>query len=57
MYLDYSVLTFGFDPIVYSESESVGSLNLGVSFISGDAGQFVPHLNASTVDGTATGKI
>ena len=38
-------------------NESVGSLDLGVSFISGDAGQFVPHLNASTVDGTATGKI
>ena len=38
-------------------SESVGSLDLGVFFINGNAGQFVPHLNASTADGTATGKI
>ena len=37
-------------------SESVGSLDLGVFFISGNAGQFVPHVNASTVDGSATGK-
>ena len=37
-------------------SESIGSVDLGVFFISGDAGQFVPHLNASTIDGTATGK-
>ena len=42
---------------MYSVSESDGSLDLGVYFISGDAGQFVPHLNTSTVDGTATGKI
>ena len=38
-------------------SESVGSLDLGVFFIDGNAGQFVPHLNACTVDESATGKI
>ena len=38
-------------------SENVGSLDLGVFFISGNAGQFVPHLNASTVDGFAIGRI
>ena len=51
-----SVLTFGFEPVVYSMSESIGSVDLGVFFISGDAGEFVPHVNASTNDGTATGK-
>ena len=51
----FPVLTFGFEPVVYSVSEGIGSVNLGVFFISGDAGEFVPHLNASTIDGTATG--
>ena len=37
-------------------SESAGSVDLSISFISGDAGEFVPHVNVSTVDGTATGK-
>jgi hypothetical protein len=39
-------------------SESVGSrsVTLGISFISGSAGELMPHVNASTVDGTATGK-
>jgi hypothetical protein len=55
LHVFFSVLTFGFDPVVYSVSES-GSVDLGVFFISGNAGQFVPHVNASTVDGTATGK-
>lgn len=49
------MLTFRFEPDVYSESESIGSINLGVS-IDGDSGVFVPHLIASTSDGTATGK-
>jgi hypothetical protein len=52
----FSVLILGFEPAVYSVSESVGSVDLGVFFISGNAGRFVPHVNASTVDGTATGK-
>ena len=52
----FSVLTFGFEPLVYSVSESIGSVDLGVFFISGNAGEFVPHVNASTNDGTATGK-
>ena len=52
----FAELTLGFEPIVYSVSESIGSVDLGVFFTSGDAGQFVPHLNASTIDGTATGK-
>ena len=51
------VLTFGFDPIVYSMWERVGSVDLGVFFISGNAGHFVPHVNASAFHGTATGKI
>lgn len=42
---------------MYSVRESVGSVDLGIFFISGNAGQFVPHMNASTVQGTATGKI
>ena len=42
---------------MYSVRESVGSVDLGVVFISGNAGQFVLHVNASTVHGTATGKI
>ena len=29
---------------------------LGVFFIDGNTGQFVPHLNAFTVDESATGK-
>ena len=37
-------------------SESAGSVSLGIFFISGNAGEFVPHVNVSTVDGTATGK-
>ena len=54
------MLTFGFEPtgIVYNVSESAGSVNLHISFISGNTGEFVPHtyVNVSTVDGTATGK-
>ena len=57
LYIYFSVLTFGFEPIMYSASESVGSLDFGVFFISGNAGQFVPHLNASTFDETSTGKV
>ena len=41
---------------MYNVSESAGSVSVGISFISGDAGEFVPHLNVSTEDGTATGK-
>ena len=41
---------------MYDVRESVGTVNLGISFINGDPGEFVPHVNASTVDGTATGK-
>ena len=36
-------------------SESAGSVDLGI-FVSGNAGEFVPHVNVSTVDGTATSK-
>ena len=41
---------------MYSVREHVGSVELGVFFISGNAEHFVPHVNASTVHGTATGK-
>ena len=50
------MLTFGFETIVYNVSESTGSVDLGIFFISGNAGEFVPHVNVSTIDGTATGK-
>ena len=36
-------------------SEGAHSVALGV-FFSGDAGEFVPHVITSTVDGTATGQ-
>ena len=48
------VLTFGFEPTVYSVNEGDGPVDLGI-FISGDAGEFVPHVTTSTVDGTVTG--
>ena len=51
----FLVLTFGFEPVAYNVSEDVGSVALGV-FFSGDAGEFVPHVITSTVDGTATGQ-
>ena len=41
---------------MYDVSESVGSVDLGVVFISGNAEEFVPCVNVSTVDGTATSK-
>ena len=50
-----SVLTFGFEPIEYSVNEGDGSVDLDISFISGNAGEFVPHVIKSTIDGTATG--
>ena len=49
----FSVLTFGFEPVVYNVRESIGSVDLGIFFISGNAGEFVPHVNVSTIDGTA----
>ena len=50
----FLVLTFGFEPVAYNVSEGAGSVALGV-FFSGDAGEFVPHVIASTISGTATG--
>ena len=50
-----SVLTFGFEPTDYSVNEGNGSVDIGIFFISGNAGEFVPHAITSTVDGTATG--
>ena len=41
---------------MYNVSEGVESVNLGIFFISGNTGGYVPHVNVSTVDGTATGK-
>ena len=49
-------LRVGFQQTAHTVSESIGSINIGVSFVSGSAGELVPHVNASTVDGTATGK-
>ena len=51
-------LRVGFQQTAHTVSESIGSVNIqfGVSFVSGSAGELVPHVNASTVDGTATGK-
>ena len=53
---NFSVLTFGFESTEYNVSEIAGSVDVGIFFISGNAGEFVPHVNVSTVDGTATGK-
>ena len=47
------VLSFGFEPIVYSVNESAGSTDLHI-FFNGDPGVFVPHVNISTVDITAS---
>ena len=49
------VLTFGFEPTEYSVNEDDGSVDLSIFFINGSAGEFVPHVIVSTVDGTATG--
>ena len=49
------VLTFGFKPTVYSVSEGDGSVDLGIFFISGNAGEFVPSVITHTSDRTATG--
>ena len=40
---------------MYSLNEGDGSVDLSIFFISGNAGEFVPHVITSTVDGTATG--
>ena len=37
---------------MYNVRESEGSVDLGVIFISGSAGEFVPYVNVSTEDGT-----
>ena len=50
------VLTFGFVLAQHNINESAGSVNLSVHF-SGHAGEFVPHVNVSTFDGTATGNL
>ena len=46
-------MSFGFEPAVYSVNESAGSTDLHI-FFSGDPGVFVPHVNISTVDITAS---
>ena len=50
-----SVLTFGFEPTDYSVNEGDGSVDVDIFFISGNAGEFVPHVITSTADGTAIG--
>ena len=54
----FSVLTFGFhdQPVVYDMHENDRTVNLSIFFMSGNPGEFVPHVNVLTVDGTATGK-
>ena len=49
------VLTIGFELTEYSVNEGDGSVDLGISFINGNSGEFVPHVITSTIDGTATG--
>ena len=51
-----SELIFGFEPTVYNVSENAGSEDLGIFLITGNAGEFMPHVNVSTVDETATSK-
>ena len=53
---NHAEVQIGFQQTVYNVNESAGSVNLGVSIISGNVGEFVLRLNASTVDGTATSK-
>ena len=50
-----TVLTFGFEPTEYSVNEDDGSVDIGIFFISGNAGEFVPHVITNVSDGTATG--
>ena len=40
---------------MYGVNEGDGSVNLGISFISGNAGEYVPHMITSTAesDGSA----
>lgn len=45
----------GFQHTLHNVDESVRYVNLGVSLISGNAGELMPHVNASTADGTAIG--
>ena len=47
-------LLFRFESAAYNVSEGAGHIILCIVF-SGDAGEFVPHVTTSTVDGTATG--
>ena len=55
--LHYNVeLVFGFEPTEYSVNEGAGGVSLGITFSSGDAGEFVPHVILSTQDGTAISK-
>ena len=49
-------LVFGFDPTEYSVNEGAGGVSLGITFTSGNAGEFVPHVTVSTEDGTAISK-
>ena len=56
--LHYNVeLVFGFESTEYSVNEGrAASVSLGITFSSGNAGEFVPYVILSTQDGTAISK-
>ena len=55
--LHYNVeLVFGFEPTEYNVNEGAESVSLGITFSSGNAGEFVPNVILSTQDGTAISK-
>ena len=56
LYICHSVLTFGFEPTEYSVNEGDGPVDLGISFINSNSGEFLPRVIISTIDGTATGE-
>ena len=53
-----AVVRFGFNPDSYSEAESAGSVNLGVSFLEGNFGSapISVQLSLNTASGTAQGE-
>lgn len=53
-----AVVRFGFNPVSYSEDESIGSVNLGVSFLEGSFGgaAISVQLSLDTTSDTAQGE-
>lgn len=58
LFFSSAVVRFGFNPVSYSEAESVGSVNLGVAFLEGSFGNapISVQLSLNTASGTAQGE-